>query len=449
MKVTQDFAGGIRDMRNRKFPLQGALLELIDNSVDEGASNVDIRLDGADLIIEDDGNGFKNIESALRIGESFKSGKIGRYGVGLKHTCARYSNTTTIESQGCRVSVPWAEMATGRHDGDLGDPQKIQDDGKTRVILEDFRSCYSGAILTDDIRRTYQPLITRGVLMITVTGTKQDPLALPSFTETIESEIEFDGRTAKISGGIFPPNDPARSTWKGYHPYYNDRLIGNGKITSMGNDCGCTNFAFIIQLTDNGKPWALATNKDDVSDIDELLEYIYHAYTREIMQRGCEIAQDIELRDIEEKVNQLLNTGTAGNITRSPRTNKQPAKEESKEGKPKRNTNTATTDGHYSTRLGGTKGRIKFLFSHLGGETMGEVQNNGKAGFAVIANLDNPFIEENKTNEPLIQFFAKLAHATYKAIENHDTCPDDLTAAIFNKAGEQVAFNLAKSTISP
>ena len=75
---------------------------------------------------------------------------------------------------------------------------------------------------------------------------------------------------------------------------------------------------------------------------------------------------------------------------------------------------------------------------------MGEVQNNGKSGFTVIANLDNPFIEENKTNEPLIQFFAKLAHATHRAIESHDTCPTELTETIFNKAGQEIAYQPTK-----
>jgi hypothetical protein len=440
MKVTQDFAGGIRDMRNRRFPLQGALLELIDNSVDEGASHIDIRLDGADLIVEDDGGGFQDIEAALRIGESFKSGKIGRYGVGLKHTCARYSNTTVIESRGIQVSVPWAEMACGRHDGDLGEPKQVTDDGKTRIILCDFRACYGNAIETADIRRTYQPLISDSSLSISVTGTKQGPLPLPDFTEYINEEITFDGRALRISGGIFRPNDPARKDWKGYQPYYNGRLIGNGKITNFGNDCGCANFSFMLHLLDTGEPWSLATNKDDVANLEELLEYLFHVHTREILERGTQIAQDIELKHIEDRVNAALNTG--GNITRSARTpSDDPPRRDTAPGQPKRNTKTATTSGVYMNGTGGKRGRVRFVFSHLGGESMGEIQDNGKAGLVITANLDNPFIAANKNNDSVILFFAKLAHAMHRQLCGNDLLPGDLTTSILEQAGEELAFS--------
>lgn len=437
MKVTQDFAGGIRDMRNRNFPLQSGLLELIDNSVDEGADEVVIRLDGPDLVIEDNGNGFSNIEESLVIGQSFKIGKIGRYGVGLKHTCARYSNTTIIESRGIRVTVPWLSMSVGDHNGDIGEPDLIKDDGKTRIILADFR--YSKSIETADIRRTYQPIILDGSLSITVTGTKQEPLPLPEFIESISTTATFDGRDVEIIGGIFKPNDPARKDWKGYNPYYNGRLIGNGRITNFGNDCGCTNFSFIVRLLDTGEPWSLATNKDDVANLEELLEYIYHAHTRDILERGTEIAQDIELKHIEDSVNASLN-GSCGNITRSPKANRRPRAVNTGDGSPKQNTNTATNPGRYSNGSG-ARGKVRFSFSRLGDETMGEVQASGKGLFTIIANLDNAFIDANKNNDALIVFFAKLAHSIYRNVENHDTVPDSLTSAIMDMAGEELAFS--------
>jgi hypothetical protein len=441
MKVGLDFAGSLRSKRDRYFPLQNALLELIDNSVDEGATTINVIETEGDLIIEDNGQGFKDIGAALVIGRSAKDKKIGRFGVGLKDACIRYSNTTIIESNGLRVTVPWKEMIDETHDENIEDPQSIEVESMTRIILQDFRTRYSKAIEVKEIRRTYQPLIEGEKLEISITGKTLEPLPLPIFTEALHREVIFDGKKLVITGGIYASNDPARSDWKGYNPYYNGRLIGSGKITSSGTgDEGCTNFVFMVHLLDDLAPWGLATNKDEVSDLDALLDHLYHGYTREILERGAAQAMDIELKGIEDKVNAVLNTN--GNITRAARRPQGSSrKTEAKEGSPKRNTKTATTSGVYMNGTGGKRGRVRFVFSHLGGESMGEIQDNGKAGLVITANLDNPFIAANKNNDSVILFFAKLAHAMHRQLCGNDLLPGDLTTSILEQAGEELAFS--------
>ena len=445
MKITHDFAGGIEAMRSRSFPFQQALLELIDNSVDEGATTVVVRMDKNDLIIEDNGAGFTDIESALVIGKSFKVGKIGRYGVGLKQTCSRYSDTTIIESNGHRVCVPWKSMATGRHDGDLGDPELVDQNGITKIILEGFRGRYTKAIETADIRRTYHPLIAKGGLSITVTGTRQEPLKLPKFIESIDTEVIYDGKRVAIVGGIYRPDDLAKKDWRGYNLYYNGRLIG-GKITTEGNDCGCSNFSFMVYLIDGENSWSLATNKDDVEDTQGLLDFIYHGYTRVILEHGVNQSALIELKHIEDKVNAELNPSSSGNITRGPRLNKNTKKSNDHEpGPQKRNTNTATMAGEYvNSGAAGKKsarGKIKFSFAQLGGESIGEIVDTGRAGLSITANLNNPFIEANKSNDALILFFAKMSYSMYRKAASHDTMPDEFAQSIMESAGEEIAFS--------
>jgi len=72
---------------------------------------------------------------------------------------------------------------------------------------------------------------------------------------------------------------------------------------------------------------------------------------------------------------------------------------------------------------------------------MGEIQDNGKSGIIITANLDNPFIDANKNNESVIFFFAKLSHAMHRQIRSHDTCPDELTTSILDQAGAELAFS--------
>lgn len=438
MKIQIDLAGSLRSKRDRSFPLQNALLELIDNSVDENATTINIIENEGDLIIEDNGLGFKDIESALVIGCSSKSNKIGRYGVGLKDACLRYSDSTIIESNGKRVEVPWEQIIRGDHDGDI-EAEQIETRSMTRIVLCDFRKRYNRAIESKEIRRTYHPMLENEQISITITGQKLQPLPMPELTEYIKEEIIFDGKKCIIYGGIYKTNDPARIDWKGYNPYYNGRLIGNGKITNRGTGQEyCNNFFFQLFLLDDLEPWGLATNKDEVTGLDELLDYIYHAHTRPILERGAEQASDIELKGIENQINMML--GNQGNITRSPKVNKPEQKKDHKKGSPKKNTNTATQAGSYNNGKGGKRGSVKFLFKSLGGDSLGEYEYRDKSGLFVTANSDNPFIAQNRTNLPAIQTFVMMSYAMYRQSQSDSFLPDNFTTNILNIAGSELAW---------
>lgn len=439
MKIEIDLAGSLKSKRDRSFPLQNALLELIDNSVDEGSSTINILENHGDLIIEDNGHGFKDIEAALRIGKSCKENKIGRFGVGLKDACLRYSDSTIIESNGKRVEVPWLEIIKGYHDGDI-ESVDIEVRSMTRIILQNFRERYKSSIETREICRTYQPMLIDGNLNINVLGKKLEPLPVPEFTEQFWETLVFDGKKFIIQGGIYKTNDPARIDWKGYNPYYNGRLIGNGKITNRGTGQEyCNNFVFNLLLLDDLEPWGLATNKDEVTGLDELLDWIYHEHTRPILERGADQAADIELKDIENQINLIL--GGQGNITRGPKVNKNTKEKESKKGSPKKNTNTATRAGGYNNGKSGKRGSVRFLFKSLGGESLGEYEYREKSGLFVTANTDNPFIEKNRTNLPAIQMFVMMSYAMHRKSQScSEMFPDNFTTSILDIAGSELAW---------
>lgn len=438
MKIEIDLAGSLKSKRDRSFPLQNALLELIDNSFDEGATTINILENQGDLIIEDNGQGFRDIEAALVIGKSNKENKIGRFGVGLKDACLRYSDTTIIESNGKRVEVPWLEIIKGYHDGDI-ETVCIEFRSMTRIILQNFRERYKSSIETREICRTYHPMMIDQNLSINVLGKKLEPLPTPTLTEHLHEELIFDGKKLIISGGIYKTNDPARIDWKGYNPYYNGRLIGNGKITNRGTGQEfCSNFVFNLYLLDHLEPWGLATNKDEVNGLDELLDWIYHEHTRPILERGADQAADIELKDIENQINLIL--GGQGNITRGPKVNKNTKEKESKKGSPKKNTNTATRAGSYNNGKGGKRGSVKFLFKSLGGDSLGEYEYRDKSGLFVTANSDNSFIAQNRTNLPAIQTFVMMSYAMYRQSQSDSFLPDNFTTNILNIAGSELAW---------
>lgn len=439
MKIEIDLAGSLKSKRDRSFPLQNALLELIDNSFDEGATTINILENQGDLIIEDNGQGFRDIEAALVIGKSNKENKIGRFGVGLKDACLRYSDTTIIESNGKRVEVPWLEIIKGYHDGDI-ETVVIEFRSMTRIILQNFRERYKSSIETREICRTYHPMMIDQNLSINVLGKRLEPLPTPTLTEHLHEELIFDGKKLIISGGIYKTNDPARIDWKGYNPYYNGRLIGNGKITNRGTGQEfCSNFVFNLYLLDHLEPWGLATNKDEVTGLDELLDWIYHEHTRPMLERGAEQAADIELKDVENQINQILSS--QGNITRGPKVNKNTKQKESKKGSPKKNTNNATKAGTYSNGKSSKRGSVKFLFQSLGSDTLGTYEFRDKSGLYVTANTDNLFIAQNRNNLPAIQSVVMMSYAMHRrSSHSPEMFPDNFTSTILDIAGAELAW---------
>jgi hypothetical protein len=197
------------------------------------------------LVITDNGEGFANLARAIDLGESGKTGRIGRYGVGLKDASLRFSQTTRISSQGKQIEIPWEDIVNRIVPPTIDEPIPSEVVKGSRIELIGFRERFQGQIPTMTIRRGYWPLLSRGSLVIRINGVALAPLDLPAFTERIEFDIDFEGKRVSVFGGLYRHDDPMARTWAGYNLFYKGRLIGNGRITDhgVGEEC-CTNFAF-------------------------------------------------------------------------------------------------------------------------------------------------------------------------------------------------------------
>lgn len=435
INVNIDLSGMIRSIRNKSFPFKHALLELVDNSVDACAKEIDIKEIAGDLKISDNGQGFDDIAAAVTLGKSSKTSSIGRYGIGMKEACAKFSNTTVIASKESLLTVPWEEISEGISDGELEEETRT-DDGKTTVTLCGFRpSRYKQEIQTDDIQKVYHPLISSGLIAISINGEKLSPLPMPKIEKQISVAFQYEDKSVTIFGGTFNPGDENRRHWFGYNIYYMGRLIGGGNITKkgVGNEA-CTNFCYIVELLDGSQKWELSTNKDEVEDIDELLNHIYHNYTEPQLKIASEQSREIGLKDIEDSITQKLN----GNQTRKPVKQKEGTVKPKQEGAPKKNTYTAKADGVYNSNghRTGSRSTLLFKFSHLGSRSLCEVQEQKK--IIIIANLDNPFIEQNKDNEPVLLCLAKTVFAMMKNRSVMGTVPDECIRLTLDTAGNEL-----------
>ena len=118
-KVPPDPGGVLRAISNSGYDINAALADLVDNSIDAGASNVLIRvfLSGnrvTQIAVADDGLGMTpdELELAMAVGKSSKGeGHLGLYGIGLKSASLSHARTLTVATrQGTETSaVEFAE----------------------------------------------------------------------------------------------------------------------------------------------------------------------------------------------------------------------------------------------------------------------------------------------------------------------------------------------------
>lgn len=434
-EIHATLAGVIKSVRNQNPGLDKALLELIDNSVDADATEITIREDEGDLIISDNGNGFDDIVRSLDYGRSDKEGKIGRYGVGLKHACARYSDDTTIISNGVKVIAPWKCIAEGAtNDVECSD---AENGDWTHISLGGFRERYKWPVKTDRIRRVYAPFLLDDKNTISVNGKQLEPLDKPIFTKNIDVEFNYQGKKVHLYGGIFPPSDPMRKEWHGYNTYYMGRLIGDGRITTsgVGEEFICTNFCFIIDLEDGDEEsWSLATLKDAFIGQKELLDYCYTEHTRELLKEASEQAKEIDLIHTENLVNQMLG---GGNQKRTKTTGKRGSIEPKDTGLTKKRTFTDDSDGEYqSSGRSSKKGSMRFKLDRFTAHDIGLLTRHGN-GWLFSANLSNQWVKRNEKNPDALYGMARTIWAAMRVLDDSQLTAEDLIDSIVKLAGEE------------
>ena len=446
-KIHASINGVIRAAKKRRFSLEEALLELIDNSVDAKATRVKISDIDSSLIISDNGKGFDNIVRALDYGESDKEeGNIGRFGVGFKDATAKYSKETTVSSNGKQVIAPWAAMSEGESDGTVI-VSNIPEDEWTHVFLDGFRPAYNRSIKTEFVRRVYAPMLAEGSLVIRINGKKLKPLKEPDYTQEIDETFAYQGKKCRVRGGIFKSDDPMRKNWMGYNLFYQNRLIGRGKITTsgVGDEFICTNFCFNVDLIDDGKNrWQLATNKNQVEGTHEFLEYVYTQYTRPLLEYASKQAEQVELLDVIDDVNGMLRND--GNQRRTKTTGKTGTIKPTNTGSPKVNTFTDDDDGEYISEspAGGNKRRqqIDFGADNYGTELALFCETGKRLAF--IVNKNNEWIKRHVADRDVMHGMARLTYSMYEVIKRIDTDPTGIITSIFEKAGEEMNFKLTK-----
>ena len=208
-------SGTIKNLLHLGFTSQDALNELIDNSLDSGATHVRIRFDTTSntLYVDDDGNGMDRdqLTKALCIYDARPvSENIGLRGAGLKAAHCVLSNeefptiiiSKTSTSPRCEIDADWPGAITR----DYWDPRASRGSDEYRPIWE------RGCINPDHGTTTKIPMTAAKFSEFLYTL----PVTLKDIGRTYEKYINVGKRiTIEVDGAVHTPDMSTSLSWEG------------------------------------------------------------------------------------------------------------------------------------------------------------------------------------------------------------------------------------------
>lgn len=309
----------------KKLVWHEALGELCDNSLDAGATRVEIRFEKKKtLIVRDDGSGCRDIERMLTLGDHFKHSttQLGRYGVGLKEAACWLWGELKIDTHfnGVRrtARVNWPHLAK-QTNWELPDPVERPTDlhGTTLVFRNYTRTAPDYAALAGEIGYRFTPAIQSGK-QIVIEGQRKTaivctPWRMPDLEQIVQDTFSVNGKRVKLNAGIV--KEGQRNVKPGFSFAHRHRIITNSALGDGG--LGVQRICGLVEL--DGR-WKLGTNKTEIVDEcqDELAEAIY-VRCESILKSAAQQAQVLRNSELEAAVTeelQMLLSNTANSKAR-------------------------------------------------------------------------------------------------------------------------------------
>lgn len=327
-----DVQGTIASTRAKYYEWSHILGELIDNALDAGSSRVFIRLNGRELIVEDDGDGCDDIAEMLRLGKHVKKSRrgLGRYGVGLKDAAWWVGGPTRITThhggKQFAIRINWDSLSQWS----APIPSVIDAEGKRGTIIR-FESISKDrrfpdgkrfTELLDELAFIYSPALKSGKQILFQRGGKEPFLLqryeLPPLSESIDTTIAVGGKSARLLVGIV--SEGASNARPGIIYTHRFRVITHGALGCGG--LGASRIAGWVSLDDG---WALARNKDDITiSKDELGDAVFAAI-RHLVEKASTQALTIKSQSLADNLTARFR-GIVGGSENNAKARRNPAK---------------------------------------------------------------------------------------------------------------------------
>lgn len=321
----------VADLERQSFEWVDALGELIDNSLDAGASRITVEVDKRQrrVVVSDDGNGCAEPHRMFVSGDSIKrrgQTTLGRYGVGLKHASyyfAKLDGTTTIvtshQDAFRSVRVCWQEIVQ-RGAWKIDPPIEMSREEVLASLPDARGTCIAFRVgrgrgflaaeqwekMLQTLAFTFSPALRAGrQIRFAIAGGKPKLLALPrdpSWSESVEFDVEIEHRKAHVRAGLLAADD--KSGRRGLSYGFAHRVILQDTQSGCG-DFSTEGFAGFVDLDHH---WQLGQNKSQVTDEawDQLVDAIY-AKLRPLLEKLRNSTQHLQSEALRGATASMLN----------------------------------------------------------------------------------------------------------------------------------------------
>jgi len=385
---------------------QRALAELIDNSLDAGASQVVISLlqtkGRRTVIVEDDGNGCEDLQRMIVLGDSYQKSttKLGRFGVGFKKAVLWLWGKTKIStvSDGVlrEITMDWQEVVRKQSWKWVGqDPVPAPRKNGTVIECSNvIRGFKSHEELADDLGFIFGPALRDGKQIKIQTNKKNIECRAyqsPPCDPIREDEFSVNGKSVRMRVGVVLEGHANRRA--GFIIYHEHRMIDhNPNFGANGYSLG--NIAGELWLD---KKWRLDRTKGGVVDPDiHLLDEEVFKRCKDIYEVARQKTKNLELENLSKAI---------GTALRCLQQNKRKAKRHATHEKQGTVLPTGLGGEHQrakNTQRGNRKlrsgtGLVKIDFAHMG-EDMPMRKVSLIPAACVMFNLDHPWVKIIEAN---------------------------------------------------
>jgi Histidine kinase-, DNA gyrase B-, and HSP90-like ATPase len=301
---TTDIIHGDRNARDLSLPK--ALAEPVDNSLDAGASIVQIDINGGWLSIADDGRGCDDPEAMLRLGRHVASADhtIGRYGIGLKRAAIWLSRITNIVSSTGRrmikVIADWDAIAAKGDWSIAATRDECDSDPFTEISFEVFGNRANPRAMRaarDFLADVFSPAIDSGRKLY-FDGEELQSVKIPELEDPITHVGVFQGKPYHLTAGLLP----VASARCGYRIAFRHRILEDRVARGCGEYNPSRFFAYLVlDESDRNNRWHLDQYKHGFEERDDLLDELFPVVER-LLKESQERSREVEIAGLTEDV---------------------------------------------------------------------------------------------------------------------------------------------------
>jgi Histidine kinase-, DNA gyrase B-, and HSP90-like ATPase len=325
----------IKAIRARNWSLEGAIEELIDNSIGHGrANNVTVYIDNAEGVgVFDDGIGVKDINSIFWYGDATAYddlSQIGMYGVGAKHAAIWLGNVTIVKTvrdgRFHTMAVDWQKVDRS---GEW--PLEYQGKGRapaptecgTQLIIKRLARYYqlsTSEKMARSFGQIFAPALRRGVTLRIyhklAKGQDQILNVEPFTPKDLTDEIKLSGEL-KTDDGVLKWSGRAGLSasllerFNAVHIAFQHRVIETTRDAFGGRSAPTL---YVEIKLDETTPWKrqLSEHKDKVvRHRDELMSAINEAI-KPLLDKSEQQAQNLALKEMTAPIESALNKALKG-----------------------------------------------------------------------------------------------------------------------------------------